>query len=296
MSRRTSEARRVNRRDLVVAGVAAAASVAAGNPGRGGAGRAQLRGRLKQSVARWCYSGIELPDLCVAVAGLGMPAIDLLEPDEWPVAADHGLVVSVGMSEAGSIENGVNDPRQHDGIVEAMRRNLPRAAAAGVPSLICFFGNRLPGMRDGEAIRNSIDCLDRCKRMAEDEGVTIVLEMLNSKVDHIGYIGDRTDWGVRIVEAVASPRVKLLYDVYHMQIMEGDVIRTIREHHQHIAHYHTGGVPGRAEIDETQELYYPAIARAILDTGFEGYFAHEFIPRGPDPLAALDAAVQLCDV
>ncbi len=247
-------------------------------------------------MARWCYSDIGLDSLCASVAGLGMPAIDLLRVEEWPVAHAHGLVVSIGDVGAGTIRNGLNDRRHHDAIVEAFRRHIPAAAVAGVPNVICFFGDRVDSMRDGTAIRNSIDCLDRCKSVAEDHGVTIVVEMLNSKVDHIGYIGDTTPWGVEIIAAVNSPRVKLLYDIYHMQIMEGDVIRTIRDNNEHIAHYHTGGVPGRNEIDQTQELFYPAIVEAILATGFDGYFAHEFIPKADDKIASLRAAVQLCDV
>jgi hydroxypyruvate isomerase len=239
---------------------------------------------------------MSIGDLCAAVASLGMPAIDLLEIDEWPVAHDHGLTVSVGMPDAGTIERGINDPRNHEGILAGFRTNIPKAAEAGVPTVITFFGNHVAGMRRHEAHRNSVACLRECARIAEDHGVNIVIEMLNSKVDHIGYIGDTTAWGVDIVEAVGSERVKLLYDVYHMQIMEGDVIRTIRDNHQYIGHYHTGGVPGRAEIDETQELFYPAIAREILATGYKGFFAHEFIPRGDDPIGSLAAAVELCDV
>jgi hydroxypyruvate isomerase len=200
------------------------------------------------------------------------------------------------MPQAGTITQGINDPRHHDAILAGFRANIPKAAAAGVPAVITFFGNQVGGMRRADAVQHSIACMRECARVAEDHGVTIVIEMLNSKVDHIGYIGDTTAWGVEIVKGVASERVKLLYDIYHMQIMEGDVIRTIRDNHQHIGHYHTGGVPGRAEIDETQELFYPAIARAIVDTGFDGYFAHEFIPRNDDPIASLAAAVQLCDV
>jgi len=286
----------VNRRQAIRGlGAAALLGPAAGNA-RGAVSAVVTRGALHQSVARWCYADMPIDRLCAAVAGLGMPAIDLLEIEEWPVARDHGLQVSVGMPKAGTIREGINDPRNHEAIVEGFKASIPKAAAAGVPNLITFFGNHVGGMRREDALRNSIECLRRCAPIAEDHGVTIIVEMLNSKVDHIGYIGDHTAWGVEIVDAVASDRVRLLYDIYHMQIMEGDVIRTIRDHHRYFAHYHTGGVPGRAEIDQTQELFYPAIARAILATGFDGYFAHEFIPRGDDPIAALAAAVKLCDV
>jgi hydroxypyruvate isomerase len=274
----------------------AAALIGGVAPAAHGLAPVVARGNLRQSVARWCYSGMAIEDLCAAVAGLGMPAIDLLEIDEWPVARDHGLAVSVGMPNAGTIERGINDPRNHAAILDGFRTNIPKAAAAGVPAVITFFGNHVGGMRRADALRHSVSCMRECARVAEDNDTTIVIEMLNSKVDHIGYIGDRTAWGVEIVEAVGSERVKLLYDIYHMQIMEGDVIRTVRDNHQYFGHYHTGGVPGRAEIDASQELFYPAIARAILATGYDGYFAHEFIPRGDDPIGALAAAVELCDV
>ena len=285
----------MNRREAIQ-GLGATALMGAVAPASADGATSVLQGNLRQSVARWCYSGMAIEDLCVAVANLGMPAIDLLEIDEWPVAKDHGLEVSVGMPNAGTIRQGINDTRNHADILNGFRANIPKASAAGVPSVITFFGNQVGGMRRADALRNSVDCLGECARIAEDHGVTIVIEMLNSKVDHIGYIGDTTAWGVEIVEAVGSERVKLLYDIYHMQIMEGDVIRTVRENHQFFGHYHSGGVPGRAEIDETQELFYPAIAREILATGFDGYFAHEFIPRSDDPIGSLAAAVRLCDV
>ena len=285
----------MNRREAIQ-GLGAAALVGAVAPAAEGVAAAALQGRLHQSVARWCYSSMPIEDLCAAVAGLGMPAIDLLEIEEWPVARDHGLTVSVGMPKAGTIEEGINDPRNHAAIIDGFRHNIPKAAAADIPNVITFFGNHVRGMTRADALSHSVACMRECARIAEDHGVTIVIEMLNSKVDHIGYIGDTTAWGVEIVEAVGSERVKLLYDIYHMQIMEGDVIRTIRDNHEFFAHYHTGGVPGRAEIDKTQELFYPAIVRAILATGFDGYLAHEFIPRSDDPIGSLAAAVQLCDV
>ncbi len=284
----------MNRREAIQ-GLGAAALVGASGHAAAMTPPGVQQRRLRQSVARWCYASMPIEDLCAAVADLGMPAIDLLEIDEWPVAKDHGLVVSVGMPNAGTIRQGINDPRNHEAIVDGFRANIPKAAAAGVPSVITFFGNHVGGMRRADALRNSIACMNECAPIAEDHGVTIVIEMLNSKVDHRGYIGDKTAWGVEIVEAVGSERVKLLYDIYHMQIMEGDVIRTIRDNHQFFAHYHTGGVPGRAEIDETQELFYPAIVREILATGFDGYLAHEFIPRSDDPIGSLAAAVRLCD-
>ena len=251
---------------------------------------------ITQSVARWCFSEIPLPEFCAGVAEIGLPAMDLLKVDEWAVAHDHGLVVSCGDVGAGTIEDGLNEPGNHAAIIGAFEQHIPRAAREGVPNVICFFGNRR-GMANGPAIENSIRCLEECAPIAEAEGVTILVEALNSKPGgHLDYIGDRMSYALEVIRAVDSPRVRILYDIYHMQIMEGDIIRTLTESRDWIGHYHTGGVPGRAEIDETQELYYPAIVRAIRDTGFSGYMAHEFIPRSDDPLRSLAQAVELCAV
>ena len=251
---------------------------------------------ITQSVARWCYQDIPLEDFCRSIAAFGLPAIDLLEPEEWPVARDHGLAVSCGYAGAGTIEDGLSETANHATIIGGFERTIPRAAAEDVPNVICFFGNRR-GMSDADGIRNSIACLRECAPIAESEGVTILVEVLNSKPGgHVDYIGDRMGYALEIMRAVGSSRIKILYDIYHMQIMEGDIIRTVTEARDWIGHYHTGGVPGRAEIDETQELYYPAIVRAIGETGFEGFMAHEFIPRSDDPLRSLRAAVELCTV
>jgi hydroxypyruvate isomerase len=287
---------RLSRR-AVVRGASAAALAALGapSPSTGQEERGAVRhARLRQSVCRWPYRAIALRDFCRSVADLGLTAIDLLTPDEWPVAKEVGLACSMGSGLGGTIVDGLNDPANHDAIVKGLEAGIPLAAKAGVPNVITFFGNRR-GRSDAEAIDYSIAALNRVKRVAEDHAVTVCIELLNSKVDHKDYQGDRTPYGVAVVKAVDSPRVKLLYDIYHMQIMEGDVIRTIRDHQQWIAHYHTGGVPGRREIDASQELNYPAIARAIVDTGFAGYLAHEFIPTR-DPITSLGEAVRSCDV
>ncbi|MXX67603.1 MAG: TIM barrel protein [Gemmatimonadales bacterium] len=227
---------------------------------------------------------------------MGLTAMDLLTVEEWPVAQDHGLTVSCGDVAAGTIEDGLNETENHAGIIEAFERHIPHAARVSVPNVICFFGNRR-GMENGVGIENSIRCLEACAPIAESEEVTILVEVLNSKAGgHVDYIGDRMDYGLEIIRAVDSPRVKILYDIYHMQIMEGDIIRTLTDASPWIGHYHTGGVPGRAEIDDTQELNYPPIVRAIADTGFEGFMAHEFIPRSGDPLRSLREAVELCAV
>ena len=252
------------------------------------------RARFKQSVCRWCYAKIPLRDFCRAVADIGLTAVDLLTPDEWPVAREFGLTCSMGSGLGGPIEHGINDPANHEAIVSSLSEGIPRAAKVGVPNVITFFGNRR-GLSGAQGIANCVSALNRVKGVAEDHGVTVCVELLNSKVNHKDYHGDRTPFGVEVMAAVNSPRVKLLYDIYHMQIMEGDVIRTIRDHQQWIGHYHTAGVPGRHEIDNDQELYYPAIARAIADTGFSGYFAHEFVPLR-DPMTSLREAVTLCNV
>jgi hydroxypyruvate isomerase len=281
---------RLGRRALLASAGAFAAAAAAG---AAGTGRVVQKGRLKQSVCRWCYQAIPLPDFCKAVSAIGLTAIDLVEEKDWPLLADHGLVCSMGWKTGGDIPDGLNDPANHDLIVNGLLRTLPKAAAAKVPNLIAFFGNR-KGRPDEDAIRNCVAGLDRVKKAAEEHGVTVCVELLNSKVDHKDYQGDRTWFGVEVVRRVASPRVKLLYDIYHMQIMEGDVIRTIRAQKEWIAHFHTGGVPGRHELDDTQELNWGAVARAIADTGFTGYVAHEFVPTR-DPLTSLREAVALCD-
>ena len=251
---------------------------------------------VRQSVARWCFEEIPLVSFCRGVADMGLTAMDLLTVEEWSVAHDHGLTVSCGDVAAGTIEDGLNETRNHAGIIEAFERHIPHAARVSVPNVICFFGNRR-GMEPGVGIDNSIRCLEACAPIAESEGVTILVEVLNSKPGgHVDYIGDRMDYALEVIRAVDSPRVKILYDIYHMQIMEGDIIRTLTEARPWIGHYHTGGVPGRAEIDATQELNYPPIVRAIADTGFEGFMAHEFIPRSGDPLRSLREAVELCTV
>ena len=251
-------------------------------------------GRLKQSVSRWCYNSIPMPDFCRAVADMGLTAIDLLEERDWAVVRQYGLICSMGYAGGGSIPNGLNVKANHDAIVKNFETLIPRAEAEKVPNVITFFGNRR-GMGDEEAIANCVEGLNRVKKIGEDHGVTICVELLNSKVNHKDYHGDRSAFGVQVVKAVGSPRVKLLDDLYHMQIMEGDLIRTLKDNKEYIAHYHTGGVPGRHELDGTQEVNWRAVAQAIVDTGFTGYMAHEFTPTR-DPLTSLREAVALCDV
>jgi hydroxypyruvate isomerase len=251
------------------------------------------KGRLKQSVCRWCYAKTPIEELAQACVRLGIEAIDLLDPKEWPVAQKHGLKLTVVPGPT-SIPNGLNRKEDHDKIEERFKTVLDAAVAAKAQSIIVFSGNR-KGMSDQEGLDNTVIGLNRLKKYAEDKGMLVVMELLNSKVNHPDYMCDKTLWGVEVVKRVNSPYIKLLYDIYHMQIMEGDVIRTIRDNFQWIGHYHTGGNPGRHEIDETQELNYKAIAKAIADLNFQGYFAHEFIPVR-EPLASLAQAVDICRV
>lgn len=250
--------------------------------------------RIRQSVCRWCYEKIPAREFYKAVVDSGLTAVDLLKPDEWGLAREFGLTCSVGYADAGTIRDGLNNPANHKKIITGLTANIPKAKAAAVPNVITFFGNR-GGMSDAESIKNSVACLQDVKPIAEQHGVTVCVELLNSRVDHKDYIGDRTSYGASILSAVGSPRIKLLYDIYHMQIMEGDVIRTIQTHKDLIGHYHTGGVPGRNELDASQELNWPAIMKAIVATGFTGYVAHEFVPTR-DPLTSLREAIALCDV
>jgi hydroxypyruvate isomerase len=281
--------------------LATAAAIAATAPRRSAftlPGDPSPVGRVKQSVCRWPYMHTPLPELCRRAKRIGISAIDLLFPDEWPVAQDAGFPVSLGYPSRRDkfIETGFNDPANHDLLFDELATALPLAAQARIPNLIAMFGNRLPGVDDETAAAHCVAGLGRVAPLAAEHGVTICVELLNSKVNHPNYQGDHTAFGVAVVKAVGSPRVKLLYDIYHMQIMEGDVIRTIRGNIDWIGHFHTGGVPGRHEINDTQELNYHAIARAIADLHFGGYLAHEFLPTRSDPFLSLEEAFQLCNV
>ena len=250
--------------------------------------------RIRQSASRWCYQKIPLEELCAKGAEMGLEGIDLLNEEEWEIPRQYGLVCSMGYGGGGEISNALNRVENHARIEAAFRKSIPRAAKAGVLNLITFSGNR-DGLSDEEGSRNTVAGLNRIKKVAEDHGVTICMELLNSKVDHKGYMCDHTAWGVRVIEEVNSPNVKLLYDIYHMQIMEGDLSRTIVANSQWIGHFHTGGVPGRHELDDQQEVNWAGVMRAIASTGFQGFVAHEFIPTR-DPMTSLRQAVALCNV
>ena len=260
--------------------------------------------RIRHSVCRWCYEDIALEDLCIASKEIGIESIELLLPEDLPTLEKHGLqcaMVSFPTATApcgtrvGLIEKAFNRLQYHETLVEIYDTLMRKAADAGATKVICFPGNR-EGLSDEQGLDNCAKGLGRLLPLAEELGITLVMELLNSRVDHPDYMCDHTDWGVELCKKLDSPYFKLLYDIYHMQIMEGDVIATIRKHHPYIAHYHTGGVPGRHEINASQELHYPAIMSAIVETGYRGFVGQEFIPTSGDPLASLKQGVEICSV
>lgn len=255
----------------------------------------KLKGNLRHSVCRWCYNRIPLEDLCRAARAIGLESVELLPVSDFPTLKQFGLTCAVVSGVPGGIENGLNRLENHDRIVAYMEETIPAAARFGAPNVICFSGNRR-GLDDEQGLENCAIGLKRIVPIAEKHKVTVIMELLNSKRTHKDYQCDHTAWGVELCKRVGSERFKLLYDIFHMQIMEGDVCDTIRENAAYIAHYHTGGVPGRHEIDESQELNYPRIMQEIVRTGFKGFVAQEFIPKNPDPIASLRRAVALCDV
>ncbi|MHA4811911.1 hydroxypyruvate isomerase family protein [Flavitalea flava] len=255
----------------------------------------KLKGNINHSVCRWCYGDIPLEDFCIGVKKIGIPAIDLVGPADWPVLQKHGLFSSMCNGAEISLTKGFNHTENHPVLLKNYTEHIDLVAKAGYKNLICFSGNR-DGMDDETGLKNCVEGLKQILGQAEKQGVIIQMELLNSKVDHHDQMNDNTKWGVELVKRVGSENFKLLYDIYHMQIDEGDVIRTINNNHQYFGHYHTGGVPGRHEIDDTQELYYPAIMKAIVATGFKDYVAQEFIPAKEDKLKSLKNAIKICDV
>lgn len=294
----------VNRREvlknLVLSGTAIAASPAAALARNTSTMEdVRLKGNINHSVARWTYSHLSLDELCVAVKGLGFAAVDLLTPKEWPTAQKHGVYCSMCYT-AGkvSLTEGFNNPVYHPQLIKDCLEVIPLMKAAGYKNLICFSGNRA-GMDDETGMKNCAEGLKKVLPLAEKNGVIVQMELFNSKVNHPDYMCDKSAWGIELCKRLGSENFKLLYDIYHMQINEGDVIRTIQNGHQYFGHYHTAGVPGRHEIDESQELYYPAIMKAIVATGYKGYVAQEFSPTGKDnksKIASLKNAIKICDV
>ncbi len=254
-----------------------------------------LKGRINHSVCRWPYNNVSLEDLCRASVEIGIKSVEIVGPEDWPVLKEYGL--SCAMPRAGDIglERGFSDPKYHDELEASFKESIPKVAEAGHDIVILFSGNR-DGMDDETGLRNCEEGIKRIISTAERHNVTLCLEPLNSKRNHPDYFVDNTPLGVELCDRIGSDRFKLLYDIYHMQIMEGDVIQTIRDYHEYIAHYHTGGVPGRNELDESQELYWPAIMEAIVETGYDGYVGQEFVPTWDDPIEALRHGVEVCDV
>jgi hydroxypyruvate isomerase len=283
---------------LQMAGAGALGALAV-SPGQArDAGAAKTNGRIKQSVCRWCYGRILLKDLALAAKKMGYQSIELLLPHEYKVIKPLGMTCA--MIGGADIANGLNRKENHDRIVKQLTEHIEFAAAEGLPNVICMAGNRhkkgKEEISDEEGMKTCVIGLKKVIGLAEKKKVTVCMEGLNSKIDHKDHMYDHTKWGVELCKKVGSERFKLLYDIYHMQIMEGDVIRTIREYKDYIAHYHTGGNPGRNEIDETQELNYPAIVKAILATGYKGYLGQEFIPKAKKPMEALAQGFRICDV
>ncbi len=256
----------------------------------------KLKGNINHSVCQWTYNFLSVEELCKVVKDIGFNAIDLVGPKDWPTLQKYGIYSSMCYHGGNvSLTDGWNTKDFHEQLIKDYSEVIPLMVKAGYKDVICFSGSR-KGMDDETGWKNCVEGLQKVLPLAEKNGITIHMELLNSKVDHKDYMCDKTPWGVELCKRINSPNFKLLYDIYHMQIDEGDVIRTIRENVQHFGHYHTGGIPGRHEIDETQELYYPAVMKAIVETGYKGYVAQEFIPAAADKVASLKKAVMICDV
>ena len=291
---------KLSRRTFIRGSSLIAAGTSAGTMARAGhaitaddVDRVVKNGRINQSVSKWCYGKFSLEEMCAVGKKMGLKAIDLLGPNDFPTLKKHGLACS--MVNTHGLTKGINRKENHEECLAKIRTAIDAAAEYKYPNVISFPGNR-KGMPDDVGVENSVIALKKIVGYAEKKNVTICLEYLNSKVNHKDYMFDKMSWGVEVCKKVGSESVKILYDIYHAQIMEGDIIRTLRDNKEYIGHYHTGGNPGRNEIDETQELYYPAIMRAIVKTGYKGYVAHEFVPKKKDQIASLAYAVRICDV
>ena len=256
----------------------------------------KLKGNINHSVSRWTFDYLSLDDLCKAVKEIGFSAIDLVNPKDWPTLQKHGIYSSMCYTAGkNDLYNGLNDPANHDELIKEYLETIPVMAKAGYKNLICFSGTR-HGLDDETGMTNCKTALEKILPVAEKNGIIMVMELLNSKIDHKDYMCNHVEWGAELCKRVSSDNFKLLFDIYHMQIQEGDIIRNITDYHQYIAHFHTGGIPGRHEINNTQELYYPAVMRAIVATGYKGYVAQEFVPTYPNKLDSLKEAISICDV
>ncbi len=287
----------MTRRHLIssMAGAAAASAIPFGSSSLQQTDYAlKLKGNIHHSVSQWCYGEIPLPEFAAACREMGIESIELLGEKDWPVVKNAGLKCAVGYATDWGIPKGFNRVEHHEKLIADFEAMIPKAASAGIPNLICFSGNR-EGQNDNEGLINCAKGLRQLMPLAEKHGVTIIMELLNS-FGHADYQCDKTPWGAALCEMVGSERFKLLYDIYHMQIMEGNIIENITKYINYIGHIHTGGVPGRHELDETQELYYPAIMKALVKAGYKGYVGHEFVPAQKDKLASLRKCVHICDV
>ncbi|MCM4168830.1 endonuclease 4 [Arenibacter antarcticus] len=255
----------------------------------------KLKNNINHSVCYWCYGNIPLEDFLKSLNNLGVKAIDLMGPKDWPLLKKYNIHSSMCNGAEISLTEGWNDPKYHEILIKNYTEMIPKVAEAGYTNLICFSGNRR-GLDNEQGLKNCVEGLKQILPLARQHGVIILMELLNAKVDHEDYMCDNSEWGVALCKALDSNNFKLLYDIYHMQIMEGDIIRTIKKYHPYFGHYHTGGNPGRNEINETQELYYPAIMKSILETGYKGFVAQEFIPTWDDKIAALKEGITICDV
>ncbi len=253
-----------------------------------------LKGNIRHSVSKWCFGDIPLDEFCKICKKIGIQSVELLDPEEWPVVFNNGLTVAMAQGAGFGIDRGFNQPELHDELVASYEKVIPMVAKAGLTNLICFSGKR-NGVTDLQGWENCEKGLKRITPIAEKHNVVLTMELLNS-VEHKDYLCDHTVWGSELCRRIDSPNFKLLYDIYHMQIMEGNIIEHIRKYHQYFSHIHTGGNPGRNEIDETQELYYPAIMRAIVETGYKGFVGQEFVPKEKDKIASLEKCIRICDV
>ena len=290
ISRRTAVAR-----IAVASAVAATASSLSQRLFAAEAAAPAMKGRINHSVCKWCYPKIELEDLCKAGKEFGLRSVELLTVDDFPTLKKYDLQCAMVSGVPGGITSGLNRLENHDKIVEFYEHAAPIVANSGNKNIICFSGNR-KGQSDEEGLKNCAIGLKRVAAVCEKHNVIAAIELLNSRVNHPDYQCDKSAWGIELCKAVGSEHFKLLYDIYHMQIMEGDLVATIKRSHQYFAHYHTGGVPGRNEIDDTQEINYPAVMKAIVETGFKGFVAQEFIPKREDKIASLKQGVRICDV
>ena len=289
----------MQRRDLIKTLAASASTVFIGSTGftkqEANEVSSQLKGNINHSVCQWCYPDLSLEELCVIAKEFGLMGIDLIGPEGWDTLKKYGLESTMCNGAEISLTEGFNDPKYHPLLVDNYTKLIKQVAQAGFTNLICFSGNKR-GMDDETGLENCISGLQKILPLAEKLGVMIQMELFNSKINHPDYMCDNTRWGIELCKRLDSPNFKLLYDIYHMQISEGDIIRTITDDHQYFGHYHTAGVPGRNEIDETQELFYPAIIKAIVDTGYKGVVAQEFIPKNDKPLESLKKSILICDV